>query len=216
MFACHWEKIDEMLCLAGDPGPDSQMGVERSPCQNLEQFLSDTLFSPSSPPFFSLCGWTYAQTCGSNQKIPGKHTSSEWHQTLCIILQINEFGVYEYRTWHIDTTSLSCGFRIAIGGLVIWAAVNTKKSIMEMRLGDYKYLTDYRAHEQWGNDTSWTILNVTPIWSGLDAVIWNRPWWWFGSGVLFYARFAYSTLRSVAYTHGCSDSAQPAPADIIM
>lgn len=34
MFACHWDKIDEMLCLASDLGPDSQMGVERNPCQN--------------------------------------------------------------------------------------------------------------------------------------------------------------------------------------
>lgn len=34
MFACHWDKIDEMLCLATDLRPDSQMGVERGPCQN--------------------------------------------------------------------------------------------------------------------------------------------------------------------------------------
>lgn len=35
-FPCHWDKIDEMLCLASDLSPDSQMGVERSPCQNWE------------------------------------------------------------------------------------------------------------------------------------------------------------------------------------
>lgn len=75
MFACHWEKIDEMLCLAGDPFPDSQMGVERSPCQNLKQFLSDTLFSPSSPPFFLSVAGPTVQTYGNNQKIPAKHTS---------------------------------------------------------------------------------------------------------------------------------------------
>lgn len=87
-----------------------------------------------------------------------------------------------------------------------------------MRLGDYKYLTDYRAHKQWGNDTLWTILNVTLIWSRLDAVIWNRPWSLFGSerdshwshtDFLFHASVAYSTLCSVAYTHECSDSTQP-------
>lgn len=33
-FACHWDKIDEMLCLASDLNPGSQMGAERSPCQN--------------------------------------------------------------------------------------------------------------------------------------------------------------------------------------
>lgn len=94
-----------------------------------------------------------------------------------------------------------------------------------MRLGDYKYLTDYRAHKQWGHDTLWTILNVTLVWSRLDSVIWNRPWRLFGSErdshwirteFLFHASVAYSTLRSVAYTRERGDSTQPVYADIIM
>lgn len=94
-----------------------------------------------------------------------------------------------------------------------------------MRLGDYKYLTDYRADKQWGHDTLWTILNVTLIWSRLGAVIWNRPWRLFGSErdshwvhteFLFHDSVAYSTLCSVAYTREHSDSPQPVNADIIM
>lgn len=73
------------------------------------------------------------------------------------------FGVYDYRTWHIDTSGLSCGFRIAIGALVILQLSAQKAFIMEMRLKDYKYLTDYRAHKRWGHDALWTISNVTLI-----------------------------------------------------
>lgn len=94
-----------------------------------------------------------------------------------------------------------------------------------MRLGDYKYPTDYRAHKQWGHDTLWTILNAAFIWSRLDAVIWNRPQRLFGSErdsrwshakFLFHASVAYSTLCSVAYTRECCDSTQSVHADIIM
>lgn len=95
-----------------------------------------------------------------------------------------------------------------------------------MRLGDYKYQTDCRAHKQWGHDTLWTILNVTLISSRcLAAVVWNRPWRLFGnerdshwicSKYLFHASVAYSTLCSVAYTRERSDSTMPTYADKIM
>lgn len=49
-----------------------------------------------------------------------------------------------------------------------------EKPMMKMRLGDYKYGADCRAHKQWGNDTLWTILSVRPVWSPRDAATWNR------------------------------------------
>lgn len=95
-----------------------------------------------------------------------------------------------------------------------------------MRLGDYKYPTDYRAHKQWGHETLWIISNATLISSvSLAAVIRNRPSGLFGSetdshwihtGFLFHASVAYSLLCSVAYTREHSDSSQPVYADIIM
>lgn len=95
-----------------------------------------------------------------------------------------------------------------------------------MRLGDYKYPTDYRAHKQWGHNTLWTILNVTLISSlCLDTVIWNRPWRIFGNErsshwvhteFLFHASVAYISLCSVAYIRERSDSTRPVYADIIM
>ena len=41
-FSCQWNKIDEMLCLAGNPSLDLQSGVERRACQN--HWLSLFLF----------------------------------------------------------------------------------------------------------------------------------------------------------------------------
>lgn len=48
------------------------------------------------------------------------------------------------------------------------------KSMMKMRLGDYKYRADCGAHKQWGNDTLGTILSASPVWSPRNAATWNR------------------------------------------
>lgn len=126
------------------------------------------------------------------------------------------FGVYMYGTWHIDKTALSCGFSIAIGVQLFSSCQHKKKSIMEMRLGDYKYPTDYRAHKQWGHDTLWTILNVFHL-AAWPLSFETGPWRLFGSerdshwihtDFLFHASVAYRTLCSVAYTRERSDSTQ--------
>lgn len=61
MFACRRDKIDEMLCLASDLSVDSQMVVERRPCQNPRPRFSHTLYflPPHSLPSSLFSGETY-------------------------------------------------------------------------------------------------------------------------------------------------------------
>lgn len=163
-----------MLCLASDLSPDSHTGAKRSPCQNL-RIVSPThcIFSFHSPfsPFFMVTPH------GNNQKILSKHKGCEWHKAPCIIISTCMCLVFTFVGPDTYTEPVChVASRSPSGSMISEQLSAKKKSIMEMRWGDYTYPTDYRAHKQWGHETLWTILNVLHL-SGWAL----SPWRLFGS-----------------------------------
>lgn len=126
MFACHQDKIDEMLCLASDLRTGLRDACWEKPLSKL-RIVSPThfIFSPHSHFHFS-SGET-KHVVAIRRYPANAHKFKVAPGFLNYHLDLYVFGVYEYGTWHVDKTVESCGFRDRHQGFSHLAAVSTHK-----------------------------------------------------------------------------------------